>query len=1819
MKKLFILLLISTLCGAQSSITGKAKITGKAQIQIITAPSGFSISISPTVIPVLQGSTNTATVTVSSSGSFNSAVTLSVGTLPSGVTAGFSPNPITPSPGGTATSTLTLTASGVAPIVTCTPFVLTGTSGATSHSTSPCVTVSSSTSTFYSQLPTLWVYDGIAVNQVPDVVITLDGITSNNFGPNCHNGTGPTAAPICGNGGSLPYTDDIPGLNDAVKNWRDNAAQGSVGGFTYSDKGWLIQIPPQSYGPVLVGHTFDNTNNALVSMPGKFIDPTAPTVATMPTKYLVINSLVPNNPANGMVCGRGLPGITGARNAGCVSPNDKANMWHIQADAAPTNIDDIAMSTDPDYVGKNQPGFPVAYANHILVMNMEADVHPGLSQSGQGVYKCPWNTALSCGRPPKPIQVDNGKASFPPNPLPAYIGVMYSYIHGWDPGDPGQPTTLGGAIEDAAGTCSNFAVGQPPVASPQWGTATTISVANTDGSHGTLTRVSGQYFGPTIPIGTVVTVGPSGSSAQYTVTAVDYVNQVLTVSGQPGTDYTGVQNFSATDVSNNITSVPSQYTPGCGDDFTGQVSFNCDYCWFEHNYAEKTHWTNSESHALGGGFSHGPTKEVDNYLEGGSGTWFSGGAPADVQGGPTQNLELRQDYIGRDLNYRFLTGGSGQSPAPPFGCGTLIKQNPKASSCPFNWAVKNSIEFKMGRFNLVDGNIVENSWADAQSGWPVLFNVRTCSGGSVCGVFDPITGLPLNATDNIRFSNNWIRNAPQTIQFANRSTSQPGDGGGVSAPIKNVDMINNLFSNVGDNQQFGTPGNELLLTAGQNTFACVMSVNSGVGATAIGHGNCQPFQYDITFKTKSISRTGGVVTIDFNPLREDPYLCLAPLTPSQCIAMGRSATIIGVPGWNGTFAMLTTNGTSFSGSYGTNGTGGSAFTYADNQGPDGVLCSGSTTPTCIKFPGLALTMASLASKIHDISPGDDVYAKNASFSIASASESGTTGTFLTATPQQMLPGDPITISGIPGYNGDYFVATSSPTSFTINGMTPGLSPTTGGTATDTSCSNNNFAVGATSATLACDGVSCSPMNNPVSMDVYYPAPNASGTALCSINNGSGFPKNVTYQNNTSLAPDNFALTAFNPPWQSLNNQFFNNIFVTNDATLHGSGDFICNSQSGEGNGTGYPSGPVGSPKSSFACLDLNTLGFYNNVLNSRDSRNWSVINCPGGTCTNSFPQNVNCPTSTADGTCIGFTGFMTSTPTIQFPGQGMVTTSGTAVTWSSGAKFLADGSMNVPTFTIVSASETANTGTYTLLYPSNPAISKNDKIVVAGMSVSGYNGSFTVATVGVPNPNNFTVNGLAGSLSAATGGTVQDTSNADNIIINGVQYNIATISDTTHLTLIATAGVQASPVPYHVSGSCAAAGAPFNCPLMSLPWANNLTLANLHFVASSLFKNGYGADTNAISTAMTAPIYTCPALATCGTPSTVTQVAATATTATYTAANTYFAGEYLTSISGCSHSQFNQSGVVVASANSTSFTVNGTYTTQATVSDSCTALNGPAPQVSSTLLPNIDDITTQAGGGGSTPPGWFACGSGCGGTTITPVITQTFANASPAIDGASMQMSWTAADTTGQLKPGSNWLDTYKIIGGSGQNTFISGLTHFVSTSNFYPDTNAKTYVNQYEIDAGFFSPLSIGANTPNGTNYMFGAQCNTTSGIIQIWTGKGGTPGGDWVNATYSGGNIPCTVKANTWNSLIVYGHIVTGDQTSCTNSGHTLPFDHYDLIVWNGNAYIPNNTNTCAQQLDPTFHSLVFQQVQANVGPAGSSGNTMNIYYDENSMVYW
>ncbi len=116
----------------------------------------------------------------------------------------------------------------------------------------------------------------------------------------------------------------------------------------------------------------------------------------------------------------------------------------------------------------------------------------------------------------------------------------------------------------------------------------------------------------------------------------------------------------------------------------------------------------NESHALVGWNSLGPILIQNNYLEAASiNILFGGTAGHAVSGSGAPDVTIRRNYLSKQLRWK--------------------KDDPAWDGK--SWAVKNLIEFKTATRVLVEGNILERSWGDAQEGWIVRMNLFASNPG----------------------------------------------------------------------------------------------------------------------------------------------------------------------------------------------------------------------------------------------------------------------------------------------------------------------------------------------------------------------------------------------------------------------------------------------------------------------------------------------------------------------------------------------------------------------------------------------------------------------------------------------------------------------------------------------------------------------------------------------------------------------------------------------------------------------------------------------------------------------------------------------------------------------------------------------------------------------------------------------------------------------------------------------------------------------------------------------------------------------------------
>jgi hypothetical protein len=99
------------------------------------------------------------------------------------------------------------------------------------------------------------------------------------------------------------------------------------------------------------------------------------------------------------------------------------------------------------------------------------------------------------------------------------------------------------------------------------------------------------------------------------------------------------------------------------------------------------------------------------------------------------------------------------------------------------WSVKNIFELKNARRVIVDGNLFENNWVEAQSGFAILFTVRNQDGKAVWVTIEDVT-----------FTNNVVRHTAAGVNILGKDTNHP------SGQARDLLIRNNLFYDIGGDE-----------------------------------------------------------------------------------------------------------------------------------------------------------------------------------------------------------------------------------------------------------------------------------------------------------------------------------------------------------------------------------------------------------------------------------------------------------------------------------------------------------------------------------------------------------------------------------------------------------------------------------------------------------------------------------------------------------------------------------------------------------------------------------------------------------------------------------------------------------------------------------------------------------------------------------------------------------------------------------------------------------------------------------------------------------
>jgi hypothetical protein len=191
----------------------------------------------------------------------------------------------------------------------------------------------------------------------------------------------------------------------------------------------------------------------------------------------------------------------------------------------------------------------------------------------------------------------------------------------------------------------------------------------------------------------------------------------------------------------------------------------------------------ADSQAIAGWNGPGPFKIVDNYLEGAGENVMFGGADSAIDGIVPSDIEFRHNYLYKPLRWRV---------GDPSYAG-------------IHWTVKNLFELKNARRVLVEGNLMENSWGDAQTGYAVLLKSANQDGAA-----------PWSRTEDVTFRNNLVRHAGGALSVVGRDPHTEG-------LTQRVTIENNVFDDINQQKWKGT-----------GIFLLVVSSPPPAGYTAAG-------------------------------------------------------------------------------------------------------------------------------------------------------------------------------------------------------------------------------------------------------------------------------------------------------------------------------------------------------------------------------------------------------------------------------------------------------------------------------------------------------------------------------------------------------------------------------------------------------------------------------------------------------------------------------------------------------------------------------------------------------------------------------------------------------------------------------------------------------------------------------------------------------------------------------------------------------------------------------------------------------------------------
>ena len=228
------------------------------------------------------------------------------------------------------------------------------------------------------------------------------------------------------------------------------------------------------------------------------------------------------------------------------------------------------------------------------------------------------------------------------------------------------------------------------------------------------------------------------------------------------------------------------------------ISLNSAETSITNSYISEVHGKGYDTQAICGWNGPGPYKIINNYLEGSGENVMFGGAAATIPNLVPTDITVRNNYFFKPLSWYVKD--------PSYG--------------GIHWTVKNLFELKNARKVVIDGNVFEGNWTDAQAGRAIAFTPRPSDSGRWAVVEDVV------------FQNNIVRQVGSGLIILG-ADEPPAP---TETRLRRVKIVNNVFEI--DGPRFGSNG----------TFATVINKTE-----------------DVTIEHNTVIQTGHIITTDYAP------------------------------------------------------------------------------------------------------------------------------------------------------------------------------------------------------------------------------------------------------------------------------------------------------------------------------------------------------------------------------------------------------------------------------------------------------------------------------------------------------------------------------------------------------------------------------------------------------------------------------------------------------------------------------------------------------------------------------------------------------------------------------------------------------------------------------------------------------------------------------------------------------------------------------------------------------------------------------------------